>query len=261
MALDRIIHAKRARIELSKKDLTLERMINQLEQITFTSSSSFLKAIKEKEDMAVIGEIKKASPSKGIIGYDFDPISLAGIYQLAGVAAISVLTESDFFMGDDSYPAMIRQNCELPILRKDFLIDLWQIYQSKLIGAQAVLLIAAILSKKELEEFYGKARNIKLDCLVEVHNRHELDTALDIGANIIGINNRDLKTFSVSIKTTEELVRFIPKDVIVVSESGIDRTNVKVIKEMGVDAILVGEAFMRENDVFGAVTELRRAYA
>ena len=178
MALDRIINAKRAQIEQSKKDLTLERMINQLEQITLTSSPSFLKAIKEKEDMAVIGEIKKASPSKGIIRYDFDPISLAGIYQKAGVAAISVLTESDFFMGDDSYPAMIRKNCELPILRKDFLIDPWQIYQSKLIGAQAVLLIVAILSKKELLEFYGKARNIKLDCLVEVHNRHELDLSL-----------------------------------------------------------------------------------
>jgi len=259
--LDRIIQVKRAQIEQSKQDLPLESIMNQLEQIDFTSSPSFLKALKEKDDMAVIGEIKKASPSKGIIRYDFDPISLAGIYQKAGVAAISVLTERDFFMGDDSYPAMVRQNCKLPILRKDFLINPWQIYQSKLIGAQAVLLIAAILSKKELLEFYGKARSINLDCLIEVHNRRELDTALDVGANIIGINNRDLKTFNVSIKTTEELVRFIPEDVIIVSESGIDRTNVKAIKEMGVDAILVGEAFMRESDVFEAVTELRRAYA
>lgn len=259
--LDRIIQVKRAQIEQSKQDLPLESIINRLEQIDFTSSPSFLKALKEKEDMAVIGEIKKASPSKGIIRYDFDPISLAGIYQKAGVAAISVLTERDFFMGDDSYPAMISQNCKLPILRKDFLIDPWQIYQSKLIGAQAVLLIAAILSKKELLEFYGKARDIELDCLVEVHNRRELDTALDVGANIIGINNRDLTTFNVSIKTTEELIRFIPEDVIIVSESGIDKTNVKAIKEMGVDAILVGEAFMRENDVFEAVTDLKRAYA
>ena len=259
--LDRIIQVKRAQIEQSKQDLPLESIINRLEQIDFTSSPSFLKALKEKEDMAVIGEIKKASPSKGIIRYDFDPISLAGIYQKAGVAAISVLTERDFFMGDDSYPAMVRQSCKLPILRKDFLIDPWQIYQSKLIGAQAVLLIAAILSKKELLEFYGKARDIELDCLVEVHNRRELDTALDVGANIIGINNRDLTTFNVSIKTTEELIRFIPEDVIIVSESGIDKTNVKAIKEMGVDAILVGEAFMRENDVFEAVTDLKRAYA
>lgn len=259
--LDRIIQVKRAQIEQSKQDLPLESIINRLEQIDFTSSPSFLKALKEKEDMAVIGEIKKASPSKGIIRYDFDPISLAGIYQKAGVAAISVLTERDFFMGDDSYPAMVRQSCKLPILHKDFLIDPWQIYQSKLIGAQAVLLIAAILSKKELLEFYGKARDIELDCLVEVHNKCELDTALDVGANIIGINNRDLTTFNVSIKTTEELIRLIPEDVISVSESGIDKTNVKAIKEMGVDAILVGEAFMRENDVFKAVTDLKRAYA
>lgn len=261
MVLDRIIEAKRARIEKAKLDMPLERLLRQLEHIDLIKSPSFIKAIKKEEDLAIIGEVKKASPSKGIIRSDFDPAVLAGIYQDAGVAAISVLTERDFFMGDDDYPAIVRQNCELPILRKDFLIDPWQIYHSKLIGAQAILLIAAILSKNELKEFYRTARGIKLDCLVEVHNRRELDMVLEVGVNIIGINNRDLKDFNVSIKTTEGLVRFIPEGVIAVSESGIDSTNVKAIKDMGVNAILVGEAFMRENDIFEAVIKMRQAYA
>ncbi len=261
MVLDNIIQAKRARIKKDKLEMPLEKLLRQLEQIDLTVSPSFMGGIKGQKDLAIIGEIKKASPSKGIIRSDFDPAVLAGIYQKAGVAAISVLTERDFFMGDDSYPAIVRQNCELPILRKDFLFDEWQVYHSKFIGAQAILLIVAILNKNELKEFYRIAQSIKLDCLVEVHNRRELDTALEAGVNIIGINNRDLKTFNVSIKTTEQLVQFIPEGIVTVSESGIDSTNVGAVKEMGVDAILVGEAFMREKDVYNAVTKMRKAYA
>jgi len=259
--LDKIVEAKRKRIEKGKLDLPLEKILRQLERADFTDSPSFIKEIKKEGYMAIIGEIKKASPSKGIIRDDFDPEELASTYKKAGVDAISVLTESDFFLGDDIFPSLVRRNCELPILRKDFLFDLWQIYHSKLIGAQAILLIVSILDKGSLKHFIREAKSIGLDCLVEAHNRSELDTALEAGASIIGINNRDLKDFSVSIKTTQELIRFIPEGVVTVSESGIDISNVKAIKDMGVDAILVGEAFMRKSDVFEAVREMRKAYA
>jgi indole-3-glycerol phosphate synthase len=259
--LDRIIESKRMRLEKEKLKMPLELLRTSVENSTSEFSDSFSESIRKDGDLAIIGEIKKASPSKGIIRADFDPAQLAKAYDKAAVSAISVLTETDFFMGDDSYIDLVRQSCQLPILRKDFIIDIWQIYQTKMLKASAVLLIAAILSKSELKNFYETAKKLGIDCLVEVHNRSELEVAVEIGAQIIGINNRDLKTFRVDIKTTEELVKHIPANVTVVSESGIDKTNVRHVKDLGVNAILVGETFMRQTDVCEAVIELRRCYA
>lgn len=259
--LDRIIVNKRMRLEKEKLKMPLELLRTSVENSSSEFSDSFLESIRKDGDLAIIGEIKKASPSKGMIRADFDPAQLAKAYDKAAVSAISVLTETDFFMGDDSYIDLVRQSCQLPILRKDFIIDLWQIYQTKMLKASAVLLIAAILSKSELKNFFETAKKLGIDPLVEVHNRSELEAALEIGAQIIGINNRDLKTFRVDIKITEELVKHIPTNVTVVSESGINKTNVRFVKDLGVNAILVGETFMRQTDVCEAVIELRRCYA
>lgn len=259
--LDSIIEAKRMRVLEQKVQMPIERLQMKLENYDFDDVPSFNKSLKKGNDLAIIGEIKKASPSKGIIRDDFNPAHLAAIYAKAEVSAISVLTEQDFFLGDDAHIEIVRRHCKLPILRKDFIIDPWQVYQSKLIGASAVLLIVAITGKNDLKKLYQEAKSIGLDCLVEVHNRQEIETALEIGTSIIGINNRDLKNFTVDIKTTEHLLKFIPEGVLTVSESGIDKTNVRAVKDLGINAILVGEAFMRSDDVFKSVMELRGNYA
>jgi len=174
------------------------------------------------------------------------------------VQAISVLTEKNFFLGDDDYLVRIRQTCPIPLLRKDFIIDLWQVYQSRCLGADAILLIVSILSDEELKKFQVVAEILGMQCLVEVHNKEELDRALESGAKIIGINNRDLKTFEVDIRTTEKLMNYIPNDRAVVSESGIkDYNDIKYLKELGVDAVLIGETFMRAPSIKDKINELR----
>lgn len=198
--------------------------------------------------MSVIAEIKKASPSKGIIKEDFDPSKIAEIYKSADVDAISVLTEKKFFKGDDKYIKDVKDASGKPVLRKDFIIDEYQIYQSKMLGADAILLIAAVLCDK-LKYFYDKAKSIGLDCLVEVHNKNEIDEAVSAGCDIIGINNRDLRDFSVNLNTTEKLIKYIPEDKIKVSESGIKTPDdIKYLKNIGIDAVLIGETFMRNTE-------------
>ena len=205
----------------------------------------------------LIAEVKRRSPSKGIIREDFDPVKIAKTYAGNGASAISVLTDHEFFGGDLSFLNAIRNAVDVPLLRKDFTIDEYHIYQARTAGADAVLLIVAILTPEQLREFIGVAKHLNLAALVEVHTQTELDIALDVGAEIIGINNRDLKTFHTDIGTSFHLRKSIPNDKIVVSESGIySREDVIRLGEADMDAILVGESLMKSADIGGKVRTL-----
>lgn len=208
---------------------------------------NFLKA----GNFALIAEVKKASPSKGIIKPDFNHIEAAKAYINAGASAISVLTEDKYFQGNINYLKDIRKITETPILRKDFIIDELQIYETKLIGADIILLIASALDKKQLTDFYTLSKEIGLDVLLEVHDRQEYATAVDVGAKIIGVNNRNLNTFEVKLENTLDIIKCgIPKDTFIISESGIQtKEDVALLKNGGVSGILVGEALMRENNI------------
>jgi indole-3-glycerol phosphate synthase len=208
--------------------------------------------------VGLIAEVKKASPSKGLIRPDFHPVNLAQAYEQAGTDCISVLTDTDYFQGSNDYLKQIREQVNVPLLRKDFTIDVRQIYEARLIGADAILLIAAILTKSQLSSFYTLAKDLGLDVLVEVHNRPELETVLEIGkASLIGVNNRDLKTFVTDLKVTEELIGLMPKGILAVSESAISTIDdVAFVKQAGAQAVLVGEHFMRQANVRDAVNEL-----
>jgi indole-3-glycerol phosphate synthase len=205
----------------------------------------------------LIAEVKKASPSKGVIREDFDPVRIAATYQEAGATCLSVLTEKKYFQGSLEYLGAIRRAVGLPLLRKDFIIDEYQIFEARAAGADAILLIAACLDRRQLEDYLGIAGNLGLDVLVESHTVKELDNTLHAGARIVGINNRDLTRFTVSLQTTFDLLRDIPDDCIVVSESGIQsRDDVVRLEKAGVDAVLVGESLMREKDMGKKVKEL-----
>jgi indole-3-glycerol phosphate synthase len=205
----------------------------------------------------VIAEVKKASPSKGVIRADFDPAAIARSYAAAGAACLSVLTDIDFFQGSDAYLQQARAACGLPVLRKDFVIDPYQIYEARVLGADCVLLIAAALDDTRLSEFAFLAAELGMDVLVEVHDLDELERALPVPARLLGINNRNLKTFEVSLQTTLDLKAAVPADRLLVTESGIlTRADVACMREAGVHAFLVGEAFMRQPDPGAALQEL-----
>ena len=194
---------------------------------------------------AVIAEIKKASPSKGVIREDFDPAAIAASYAAAGATCLSVLTDIDFFMGGDEYLQQARSACQLPVLRKDFIIDPYQVFEARAIGADCILLIVAALDDAQLLELSGIAADLNLDILVEVHNREELERALMLRKPLIGINNRDLHTFETTLDTTIGLLADIMDDLTVVTESGIHtREDIARMQRHGVNAFLVGEAFM-----------------
>ena len=203
----------------------------------------------EQSSPAVIAEIKKASPSKGVIREDFRPAEIAQSYESAGAACLSVLTDRDFFQGDESYLLEARDACSLPVIRKDFMVAPYQIYESRLVQADCILLIAACLGKDQMQELAGIAQEIGLDVLVEVHNAEELQTALTLDTRLIGINNRDLHSFEVSLENTYQLLNQIPDNRIVVTESGIhSAADVSAMQDRGVNSFLVGEAFMRAAD-------------
>jgi indole-3-glycerol phosphate synthase len=209
------------------------------------------------EEIQLIAEVKKASPSKGVIREDFNPVEIARTYARSGASCLSVLTEKKYFQGSLSYLDEIRNAVELPLLRKDFIVDAYQIVEARAAGADAILLIAACLERRQIEDFIGIAKENGLDVLVESHTYQELDRALLAGATLVGINNRDLQRFSVSLQTTLDLLKDIPDDRIVVSESGIKtRDDVVKLQQAHVDAILVGESLMREEDVAKKVKEL-----
>ena len=216
----------------------------------------FQKAL-EKEGMSFICEVKKASPSKGVIAEEFPYLQIAMEYQQAGAAAISVLTEPLYFQGRDIYLQEIVETVQIPVLRKDFTVDAYQIYEAKVLGAAAVLLICALLEDEKLKEFLQLAGELGLSTLVEAHDAEEVQRALAAGAKIIGVNNRDLKTFMVDINNSARLRRLVPEEVLFVSESGIKTgEDVKKLAEMGVNAVLIGETLMRSQDKAGALQTL-----
>jgi indole-3-glycerol phosphate synthase len=220
----------------------------------------FLAAIQSrlaKQQPAIIAEIKKASPSKGVIREDFDPAHIARSYERGGATCLSVLTDHDFFQGSEAYLVQARQACHLPVLRKDFIIDPYQVYEARAIGADCILLIVAALNDAALAELSQLAAHLQMDVLVEVHDANELQRALPLAVPLIGINNRNLRTFETSLDTTLKLLDGIPEDRIVVTESAIHtREDVATMREQGVNAFLVGEAFMRANEPGEKLQEL-----
>jgi indole-3-glycerol phosphate synthase len=209
----------------------------------------FERAILQREGPAVIAEAKRASPSKGLIREHFDPAAIATSYEAGGATCLSVLTDVDFFQGSDAYLVAAREACSLPVIRKDFIIDPYQVVEARALGADCVLLIAAALEERQMGELSGAARSLGMDVLVEVHDREELERAIALGNRLVGINNRDLRSFETRLETTWDLLPHIPDDRIVVTESGIhSRDDVAAMQDHGVNAFLVGEAFMRADD-------------
>jgi indole-3-glycerol phosphate synthase len=209
---------------------------------------------------AIIAEVKKGSPSKGLIREDFDPLEIAGVYADNGATCLSVLTDERFFMGHLRFLTLIRETVSLPLLRKDFICDPYQIYEARAAGADAILLIAAMLDLDQLLEFHAVARELHLDVLLEVHDGGEMETALRTDCTLIGVNNRNLRTFAIDLGTTARLARMMPADRLLVAESGInDRADVERLKGDGASAFLVGESLMRENDIGAKLRELLAA--
>jgi len=218
----------------------------------------FIQALTRASEIAVIAEVKKASPSKGIICQDFDPIKIATSYEEGGAEAISVLTDERFFQGSLEYIPLVRQTVKLPVIRKDFIIDELQIDQSNRYGADAILLIAAILVQEQLRDYLQMAAELGIDVLVEVHNEKELEKSLAAGSRIIGINNRDLRDFTVDLATTLRLRQEIPDAIPVVSESGIrNRDDIRTLQDRGITAVLIGESLMRSDDRAAALRKLK----
>jgi indole-3-glycerol phosphate synthase len=252
--LDKIIATKKREVARQKKVVPLSHL---LERITHRKAPLDFAAALKGNRIKFIAEVKKASPSKGILSPVFDPVALAKTYTENGTAAISVLTDIAYFQGSLEHLTAIRKVVSLPLLRKDFIYDEYQIYESAAYGADALLLIAAILEPKQLEKLIAVSRRLVLDCLIEVHDENELEKALDAGAEIIGINNRDLKTFEVDLNTTRRLLPLIPENKIVVSESGIsEREDIKKLENWGVDAVLVGEALVTTKNIPKKMKEL-----
>jgi indole-3-glycerol phosphate synthase len=252
--LDKILGTKKREVARHKKTVHLSCLMECIARRK--APLAFADALKS-DGIKLIAEVKKASPSKGILRPYFDPMALAKTYADNGAAAISVLTDAEYFQGSPEHLAAIRQTVNLPLLRKDFIYDEYQIYESAAYGADALLLIAAILEPKQLEKMMAVSRSLGLGCLVEIHNEDELKIALDSGAEIIGINNRNLNTFEVDINTTQRILPFIPEDKIIVSESGISRReDIKKLEGWGVDAVLVGEALVTAKNIAKKMKEL-----
>ncbi|MBR1471259.1 MAG: indole-3-glycerol phosphate synthase TrpC [Lachnospiraceae bacterium] len=256
--LETIAEDTRKRIALQKERIPLRQVQEKAEQQT-GAAGRFQGAL-QKEGLSFICEVKKASPSKGVMVKDFQPLAIAGDYLAAGADALSVLTEPKYFLGADAYLKEIVSNVELPALRKDFTVDEYMLYEAKALGASAVLLIVAILPQEDLVRYLRTAEKLGLDALVETHDGEEIRRAADAGAKIIGINNRDLKDFSVSIEHSIALRHLIPEEAVFVSESGIHTEgDIRRLKECGTDAVLVGEAMVTSIDKAGALERFRNA--
>lgn len=257
MILSKIISEKRKEVEKARS-LMPEQKLKELAQKIYIKSA-FKRNIARPHHINLIAELKKASPHRGIIRGDFNPLKIALTYQANGASALSVLTDERFFEGNLKILKELKGKVTLPLLRKDFIIDEYQIYESLYWGADAILLIAHILTEEELANFYRIAKDLGMDVLVEVHNEEDMDKALKSGASIIGINNRDLTTFRIDLSTTQRLVRLIPENKVKVSESGIKTyEDVMFLKSLGIEAVLIGEVFMEASDIAAKMREVMR---
>ena len=254
--LDQLAEHARERVEEAKKNISLEEM---QQRATALPKGDFpFEAALRKERISFICECKKASPSKGLIAPDFPYLSIAKEYEAVGADAISVLTEPKWFLGSDAYLREITEAVQIPCLRKDFTVDPYMIYEAKVLGASAVLLICSILTEEQLREYHAIAESLGLSALVETHDEEEVQMALRAGARILGVNNRNLKDFTVDKENSRRLREMVPADVIFVSESGVSTAeDVRLLRESGVDAVLVGEALMRAEDKQRKLEELR----
>ena len=256
MILDNIIEEKRREIEAAKAKVPLAELIKKSADF-ISQIRGFKGAVSTPDKINLVAEIKKASPSKGVLREDFKPIEIARTYEASGACALSILTDKKFFQGDIAYLKGAREIVNLPILRKDFIIDKYQIYESVCAGADAVLLIAQLLSKEQLRQFIQLCAQLNLDIFCEVHSEEDLDKVLSQDITIIGINNRNLATFEEDLTVTARLVKKIPEDKVVISESAIKTAeDVKYLQGLGVNAVLIGETFMRSNDIEAKVKEL-----
>ena len=260
MILHEIVAATRQRLEREMTDdniLKLEARLDEMAQEPNLTPRPFAQALRHENRLGLIAEIKKASPSKGVIAHDFDPVKQAEIYRDGGADCLSVLTEPDFFLGDLPHLSAARAASGLPCIRKDFIIDQFQIAQARLAGADCILLIAAILKDWEIRAFKAAAHRYGMDALVEVHDEVEAKRAVANGCKFVGINNRDLNTFEVDLATTERLRPMLGDNCIVVAESGVwNGADARRLRDAGADALLVGESLMRAGDVQGAISEL-----
>ena len=255
--LDEIVEKTKQRVEDAKKIISLEDLKNEVSLMEISDEFPFKQAL-SGEDIAIIAEVKKASPSKGLIAEDFDYLAIAKEYESAGASAISVLTEPYFFMGSDEYLSDIAKNVDIPVLRKDFVVDEYMIWEAKALGASAILLIVSILDIVQLKKYLDLAHDLGLSAIVETHDGNEIRRALTVGAEIIGVNNRDLTDFSVDIENSISLRRCVSGDVIFISESGIKtKEDVARLKENDVDAVLIGETLMKSDDKKAMISELK----
>jgi indole-3-glycerol phosphate synthase len=254
--LEKIVSTKRQEVARAKHKITETELEDRLKDLPVCRG--FASALAAGNQVRIIAEIKKASPSAGIIRNDFDPVTIAKIYQHHGAACLSVLTDEEYFLGHLDYLLAVRRVVDLPLLRKDFVIDRYQILEARCAGADAILLIAEILPGKQLADLHDEAQALGLDVLVEFHAAEQLSRVLDIRPHMIGINNRDLHTFVTRLDHTLELISRIPRNILVVSESGIKtKSDVDRLHAHGVKAILVGESLMRRPDIGSALDELR----
>ncbi len=257
MILDKILQTKQQEVAVARQQLPLAELRQKLTGLQATRG--FARALRQRSaaGIAIIAEVKKGSPSKGIIRADFDPVAIAQSYQRAGATCLSVLTDEQYFYGSLDYLGQIRGIVGLPLLRKDFIIDPYQVYQARLAGADAILLIAAALTDEQLREFSELARELRLDTLLEIHDAEELERALELPVDLIGINNRNLKTFVTDLGITEQLAGRIPKQQLAVAESGINnRTDIERLRAAGAGAFLIGESLMREENIEAKLSSL-----
>lgn len=256
MILDQLVEATKVRIEKEKKEIPLE-IVKEKALKMKKGDFAFEKAIKEG-DISFICEVKKASPSKGVIAEDFPYVQIAKDYEEAGANCISVLTEPDYFKGDKKYLKEISEQVSIPLIRKDFVIDEYMIYDGIIHGASCVLLICSILDRDTMKKYIEICDDLGISALVEAHDENEIKMAIDAGARMIGVNNRDLKTFTVDIGNSERLRKLVPDDILFIAESGI-KTNedIKRLRDANVNGVLIGEAFMRAADKKKMLEELR----
>ena len=246
--LEKLANHSQSRVEADKQKISLDEIKEMAKNSNISDGEKFFSALK-RPDLSFICEVKKASPSKGIIAEHFPYLEIAKEYQEAGADCISCLTEPKYFLGSDEIFKEIRANVSTPMLRKDFTVDEYQIYQAKAMGADAVLLICAILNPAQIEYFLKICDELKIAALVEAHDEMEIKTALSVGAKIIGVNNRNLKDFTVDFSNAARLREMIPPDVIYVAESGVKTSeDIKVLRKIGANAVLIGESLMRAKD-------------